>query len=112
VVLFAEALGVALLAAQRSWLGVIAYLVVFGAAYGATAPVRGSLVAHFFGAASYGRISAIQNLPVALGAAAGPVLAGIVIDRYGYPAALSGCVAAFVLAGLLALRTPSLAARS
>jgi MFS family permease len=112
VVLFAEALGVALLAAQRSWLGVIAYLLVFGAAYGATAPVRGGLVAHFFGAASYGRISAIQNLPVALGAAAGPVLAGIVIDRYGYPAALGGCTAAFILAGLLALRTPSFSVRN
>ncbi len=111
LVLFAEALGVALLAAQRSWLGVIAYLVVFGAAYGAMAPVRGGLVAHFFGASSYGRISAIQNLPVALGAAAGPALAGLVIDGAGYPAALAGCVAAFVLAGLLALRTPGLAAR-
>jgi MFS family permease len=105
VVLFAEALGVGLLAAQRSWLGVFAYLAVFGAAYGATAPVRGGLVAHFFGPTSYGRISAIQNLPVALGAAAGPVIAGVLIDRFGYPAALTGCIAAFVAAGLLALRT-------
>ena len=105
VVLFAEAGGVALLAAQRSWVGVIAYLAVFGAAYGAMAPVRGGLVAHFFGPSSYGRISAIQNLPVALGAAAGPVIAGLSIDRFGYPVALGGCVAAFVAAGLLALRT-------
>lgn len=104
-VLFAEALGVGLLAAQRSWAGVIAYLAVFGAAYGAMAPVRGGLVAHFFGPSSYGRISAIQNLPVALGAAAGPVIAGLVIDRFGYPAALGGCMAAFAAAALLALRT-------
>ncbi len=90
---------------QRNWAGVIAYLAVFGAAYGAMAPVRGGLVAHFFGPTSYGRISAIQNLPVALGAAAGPVLAGLVIDRLGYPAALGGCMAAFAAAGLLALRT-------
>lgn len=100
-----EAAGVVLLALQRSWLGVLAYLVVFGAAYGATAPVRGGLVAHFFGPSAYGRISALQNLPVALGAAAGPVLAGIVIDRSGYPAALAACTIAFLFAALLALRT-------
>jgi MFS family permease len=105
LVLFAEAAGVALLAAERSWGGVIAYLAVFGAAYGAMAPVRGGLVAHFFGPTSYGRISALQNLPVALAAAAGPVIAGLVIDRFGYPTALGGCVVAFITAGLLALRT-------
>jgi MFS family permease len=104
-VLFAEAVGVGLLAAQRSWAGVIAYLAVFGAAYGAMAPVRGGLVAHFFGPTSYGRISAVQNLPVALGAAAGPVIAGLVIDRFGYPAALGGCMVAFAAAALLAMRT-------
>lgn len=110
-VLVAEALGVAALAAQRSWGGVILYVAIFGAAYGAMAPVRGGLVAHFFGASSYGRITALQNLPVALGAAAGPVVAGFVIDRAGYPPALAGCIAAFLIAALLALSTPSRAAR-
>ncbi len=105
LVLVAEAAGVVLLAAQRSWTGIIAYLAVFGAAYGAMAPVRGGMVAHFFGPTSYGRISAIQNLPVALGAAAGPAIAGTVIDRFGYPAALAGCAVAFVAAALLALWT-------
>jgi len=105
IVFTAEAAGVVLLAVQRSWFGVFAYLLVFGAAYGATAPVRGGLVAHFFGPSSYGRISAIQNLPVALFAAAGPVIAGVLIDRSGYPLALGCCAVAFILAALLALRT-------
>jgi hypothetical protein len=33
------------------------------------------------------------------------VIAGLVIDRFGYPAALGGCMVAFAAAALLALRT-------
>lgn len=111
-VLVAESLGVAALAAQRGWAGVILYVAVFGAAYGAMAPVRGGLVAHFFGTASYGRITAFQNVPVALCAAAGPVIAGFVIDRAGYSPALAGCIGAFLAAAVLAASTPRRAAES
>jgi MFS family permease len=93
-----EALGVALLVKAPALPGVIAYVCTFGAAYGATFPLRGALMAQRFGRRSYGAILAAQGVPVGLGAALGPVVVGRLIDTHGYGAAFGACIAALVAA--------------
>jgi MFS family permease len=93
-----EALGVALLALAPSLPGALAYVATFGAAYGATAPLRGALMAQRFGRRSYGAIIAVQGVPVGIGAALGPVVVGRLTDTLGYGAAFASCVAALLAA--------------
>ena len=91
-----EAGGVAVLLAARSVGLVVAYVVVFGAAYGATAPLRGAIVAERFGRRAYGAIIAAQGVPVGIAAALGPLAAGRLIDALGYGPAFASCVAALL----------------
>jgi len=96
-----EAFGVVLLAfAQNIW-WVVAYVAVFGMAYGATAPLRGAIVAERFGRRAYGTIFAAQNAIVGVFAALGPIVAGRLIDASGYLPAFCACVAAFVAAAAI-----------
>ncbi len=81
--------------------GVIAYVCTFGAAYGATFPLRGALMAQRFGRRSYGAILAAQGVPVGVVSALGPVVAGRLIDALGYGAAFESCIAALVAAAVV-----------
>jgi len=96
-----EALGIALLATAPTLPGVIAYVATFGAAYGATFPLRGSLMAQRFGRRSYGAIIAAQGVPVGIGAALGPVAVGRLIDMVGYGAGFGACIAALLAAAVI-----------
>jgi MFS family permease len=96
-----EAFGVAVLATMPALPGVIAYVCTFGAAYGATAPLRGALLAQRFGRRSYGAILATQGVPIGIAAALGPVVVGHLIDAHGYGTAFAACVAALVAAALV-----------
>ena len=96
-----EAVGIALLALRPSLWGVIAYVCTFGAAYGATFPLRGALMAQRFGRRSYGAILAAQGVPVGVVSALGPVVAGRLIDALGYGAAFESCIAALVAAAVV-----------
>lgn len=98
-----EALGIVMLATLHRLPGVIAYVLTFGAAYGATAPLRGAIVAERFGRRSYGAIIAAQGVPVGIVAASGPIVAGRLIDLAGYAPALWSSVAALVLAAVVVL---------
>ena len=105
-----EAAGVALLTTARDLTAVVAYVVLFGLGYGATAPLRGAIVAERFGRRDYGTIFAGQNAIVALASAFGPLVLGRMIDVSGYGNAFLACIAAFVAAALLIsvpLRTPA-----
>ena len=93
-----QAVGVVVLLKAPSLPGVIAYVCTFGAAYGATFPLRGALMAQRFGRRSYGAILAAQGVPVGIGAALGPVVVGRLIDALGYGAAFAACIAALVAA--------------
>jgi MFS family permease len=93
-----QAIGIVVLLAWPSLPGVIAYVCTFGAAYGATFPLRGALMAQRFGRRSYGAILAAQGVPVGIGAALGPVVVGRLIDAHGYGAAFAACIAALVAA--------------
>jgi MFS family permease len=93
-----QAIGIVVLLISPSLPGVIAYVCTFGAAYGATFPLRGALMAQRFGRRSYGAIIAAQGVPVGIGAALGPVVVGRLIDTHGYGAAFAACIAALVAA--------------
>lgn len=96
-----QAIGIVVLLVWPSLPGVIAYVCTFGAAYGATFPLRGALMAQRFGRRSYGAILAAQGVPVGIGAALGPVVVGRLIDAHGYGAAFAACIAALVAAAAL-----------
>ncbi|HWT05953.1 MAG TPA: MFS transporter [Xanthomonadales bacterium] len=96
-----QAVGIVVLVKAPSLPGVIAYVCTFGAAYGATFPLRGALMAQRFGRRAYGAIIAAQGVPVGIGAALGPVVVGRLIDAQGYGAAFAACIAALVAAAVI-----------
>ncbi len=105
-----EAAGIGLLASARGTGVVLAYVALFGAAYGATAPLRGAIVAERFGRRAYGSIIAAQGVPVGLAAALGPIAAGRLIDAFGYGPAFASCAAALLVAAgvvLAPVRVPA-----
>jgi len=98
-----QALGVVLLLAGGSfglgWL--VAYVAIYGAAYGAASPLRAGVMAEQFGRRAYGAITAVQGVPVALAAGLGPLAAGWLYDQLGtYDLALELCAGAFLLAAI------------
>lgn len=78
----------------------VTYAVLYGVGYGAVNPLRASVMADHFGRRAYGAITGVQNVPVILCSAGGPVLVGRLFDltRDYRPALL--CLAA---AGALAV---------
>lgn len=102
-----QAIGMIILLAERSVAWLIVWLIVYGAAFGTFAPLRGTLMAEHFGRRAYGAIVANQGMPMALCAAAGPLLAGRLYDVFGnYVAAFLICALALVLAAVcIALTT-------
>lgn len=96
-----EAVGIALLVRVPTVPGVIAYVCTFGAAYGATFPLRGAIMAQRFGRRAYGTILAAQGVAVGIVSALGPIVAGRLIDVYGYGAAFGSCVAALLIAAVV-----------
>ncbi len=104
-----QAIGTLLLLVGGSWgIGwLVAYVIVYGGAYGAASPLRAGVMAEHFGRRAYGVITAVQGASIALAAGAGPVLAGWLYDRLGgYNLALALCAGAFLLAALGVTLTP------
>jgi len=100
-----EALGIVVLIVKPSTPGLILYVCTFGAAYGATFPLRGALMAQRFGRRAYGAILAAQGLPVGIVSGLGPVVVGRLIDALGYGAGFLACAAALLAAAaLIAIR--------
>jgi MFS family permease len=96
-----EACGIGLLIAAPTLPGVVAYVCTFGAAYGATFPLRGALMAERFGRRSYGTILAAQGVPIGIVSALGPIVVGRLIDVSGYGVALGSCIAALLAAAVI-----------
>ncbi len=106
VTFLVEAGGVAvLLSAHDAW-GAVAYVLVFGGAYGASAPLRGALMAEMFGRRAYGAIIAAQGIPIAVLSALGPAVGGRIIDVIGYKASFDLCIATLLVGALLMLPMP------
>ena len=77
------ALAIASLLLSEARAAVWLFAVMFGAGFGAITPARAALVAETFGASSYGEISGVLALVLAIARAAGPVGASLVYEASG-----------------------------
>jgi MFS family permease len=100
-----QALGVALLLGAHSAAGIVAYVLVFGAAYGGLSPLRAAIMAEHFGRRAYGSIVAAQGVPIAVLSALGPYVGGRLIDAIGYDASFKLCILVLA-AGTLIMLVP------
>ena len=95
-----------LLAPNAGWL--VVYVVLYGAAYGAVAPLGALVMADHFGRRAYGAITAVQGVATTLCAALGILVAGWLYDTLGsYEVAFWFIVFGFCLAALSVWFTPS-----
>jgi MFS family permease len=96
-----EAFGIAVFAIRPTPGVVVTYVCTFGAAYGATFPLRGAIMAQRFGRRAYGSILAAQGVPVGIGSALGPLVVSRLIVAFGFGAAFECCIAALVAAAVV-----------
>jgi MFS family permease len=107
LVLTVLGLGVVVLTLAHTVLWLYAYVLIYGAAFGTRSPLRGSVMAEHFGRRSYGAITAIQGIGIAVPAALGPVAAGWLYDRLGsYEMAFWLTAAACFTAAAIVFLTP------
>jgi MFS family permease len=103
-----QAVALAALLASHTPAAVWAFVVLFGAGFGAITPARASLVAEMFGAAHYGRISGVLAFVVSLARAAAPVGASLLYaavggPRHGYDAVLAALLLLCIASGAAVL---------
>lgn len=102
-----QGLSILLLMAAGPFALLVAFVAVYGSAFGAISPLRASVLADHFGRLAYGSITAAQGLPVGISAGLGPVLAGYLYDVFGdYRVALGLTAGAFAAAAVAVLATP------
>ena len=100
-----QTLALLLLVTTHSTLGIVAFVVLFGAGFGAITPARAALVAEAYGPAHYGSISAVVALCITLSRALAPVGAGLVFSLSGgYDVVLWGLAGISGLASIAAVR--------
>ena len=101
VLFLTQAAGVAVLLLGSSDFHLWAFVIVYGAGFGAITPARAALVAEAFGSADYGKINARMAVVQAIARAAAPVTIGVAVTLTGSYApslallALLSAVAAF-----------------
>jgi MFS family permease len=102
-----QGLSVFLLLAAGPFAFLVAFIAVYGSAFGAISPLRASVLADHFGRLAYGSITAAQGLPIGISAGLGPLLAGFLFDVFGdYRLALGLTAGAFFAAALAVFATP------
>jgi MFS family permease len=107
ICLLFQGLSVFLLMAAGPFAFLVAFIVVYGSAFGAIQPLRASVLADHFGRVAYGAISSVQGVPIGISAGIGPFLAGFLYDQLGdYRLAFSLTAAAFLGASLAIFLTP------
>ncbi|MDQ6691373.1 MAG: MFS transporter [Candidatus Dormibacteraeota bacterium] len=86
---------------------VIAFVIVYGTAFGAVSPLRASVMADHFGRLAYGSINAVHGVPAGVFAGLGPFLAGLLFDLRGdYRLAFALTCGTFLVAALAVMLTP------
>ena len=83
--------------------GVVAFVVLFGAGFGAVTPARAGLVAELYGAANYGSIAGVLALLLTGAGALAPVSAGIAYDQTGSYALVLWALVVFSLLSTVAV---------
>jgi MFS family permease len=100
-------LGVLVLLLTTGYGPTLAYALLYGAGYGAATPLRGTVMARQVGRRAYGAITAVQNLAVLGGSAAGPLVVGALYDRtQAYELALILIVVVIACGALTTLLAP------
>jgi MFS family permease len=95
----AQAAGLVALLAWPGPAGITAFVVLYGAGFGAITPARAALVVETFGPAWYGTIAGRMALIGTLARALAPVALGALVDRgAGYGGALGALIALAVVA--------------
>jgi len=102
VVFLVHAIGIAALAFSHSALGLWAFVLLYGASNGAITMSRALLVADVFGTERYGTVNGLIALPVTIGFAVAPWLAGLAREVTGsYQLTLLGLILALLGAAVL-----------
>ncbi len=78
-----QAIAIVVLLLTGSTPGILVFVVLFGAGFGAITPARAALVADFYGPANYGAISGVMMLFVTGARAISPVGVGAIYDIIG-----------------------------
>jgi cyanate permease len=103
LIFFTHALGMLALLFLPGLAGVVGFIALFGAGFGAVTPARAALVADAYGPAHYGQISSVVAFATMLARAIGPLGMSLLYDHAGgYSPALVTLTAAALL-GMLAL---------
>lgn len=98
-IFFVHALGMLALLLAPGMLGIVGYVVLSGAGFGAIMPARASLVAEVYGAAHYGQINSVVAFVSLVARSIGPIGMSLIYEfAGGYPVALTGLVATALLA--------------
>jgi MFS family permease len=79
----AQALACALLLLIPSIVGVVLFIILFGAGFGAVSPARAGLVVDYYGPTHFGRINSVVAFAVSVARGLAPALAGIVYAQTG-----------------------------
>jgi MFS family permease len=82
-ILVSQVVAIVILIGRQDVVWVLAFVLLYGAGFGAITPLRAALVADYFGRAHYGGILAVQGLALAVARAVGPLLAGLLRDGAG-----------------------------
>jgi MFS family permease len=105
--LLVQAIGLLLLILMPVMPWVLLYILLYGASYGALAPLRGQVMADYFGRIAYGTITGVQGVFIALAQASGPLLAGWLYDvLHTYLTAFWLCTAWVLIAALVVFLLP------
>lgn len=97
-----QALSLAALGLATTPAGLLPASVVFGLTVGAVFMMQSLLVAELFGLASFGTVLGLLNFLTSLGGGVGPLLVGVVAERYGgYPTSIRTLFAIGLTASVL-----------
>jgi MFS family permease len=103
-IFFLQTLSLLALLLVQGTAGVVAFVVLFGAGFGAVTPARAALVAEFYGPAHYGSITGSMAFFLTGARALAPVGAGLVYDATGsYLPVFWGLVVASAVAAVAVL---------
>lgn len=99
-----QALSVVVLLVVPGTSGVIAFVVMFGAVFGAITPARAALVAEYYGPTHFGAINGVLAFALSTARGLAPIGAGVVTEWTGsYQAAFGGLAAFAAVAAIAAL---------
>lgn len=106
-----QAIAFVVLLTVQSTAGVLLFVALFGMGFGAITPMRASLVAEFYGPASYGSISGVLAFFLTGARAGGPLGAGIAFDLTGSYRAILWVLMVLALVGAVAVLLAEMSAR-